>query len=311
MTPYAVETMSRHELRKCYNRYCWAVMLLYPTTTLTGVLLSMGAFRFLPELFRDPAWQSLLSASINALSGYVPTLLVFLLVLRRLPRAEKLPVDRLGLWEFFQALVFTLGVCFLFSLLTQYLITFLEQVMDSSAVDRLTQQEENAQPWELLVFTVLIPPVCEEYLFRRLLLDRLRALGDVSAVFLSALAFALFHNNFYQMLYAFVLGAFFAMLVLLTGSIRDTILLHMCVNGFTALDICLGLEWFSMLRMLSYFLCAGAAVGMFFGMRSCFRLESGPLALSPRDKRRACFGSPWFYLMLVVCAVGGVVTIFQ
>ncbi len=42
--------------------------------------------------------------------------------------------------------------------------------------------------------------------------------------------FALFHVNFYQLAYAFVLGAVFAAIVCRTGTIRHTVALHIAIN---------------------------------------------------------------------------------
>ena len=311
MTPYAVDTMSRHELRKCYNRYCWSVMLLFPLGLLVAAGLLRSSYIVLPGLYSDPFWSELLLGGINAVASYLPAALIFLILLRRFPRVDKLPVDRLGLWELLQAAVFTLGTTFLFNILTLNLVSLLEGLTGADTVDRVAASDATTPVWSMVIFSVLIPPVCEELLFRKLLLNRLRSLGDVSAVYLSALAFSLFHANFYQMIYAFVLGIFFAVVVLLTGSIRDTILLHMLVNGMTTLGYAMEGEVFFTVRWLVYLLCALLAIALYFSKRSHFHLEPGPLHLSARDKRRACLGSPWFYVMLLVCVTGSIAIIFR
>ena len=311
MTPYAVDTMSRHELRKCYNRYCWSVMLLFPLGLLVAAGLLRSSYIVLPGLDSDPFWSELLLGGINAVASYLPAALIFLILLRRFPRVDKLPVDRLGLWELLQAAVFTLGTTFLFNILTLNLVSLLEGLTGADTVDRVAASDATTPVWSMVIFSVLIPPVCEELLFRKLLLNRLRSLGDVSAVYLSALAFSLFHANFYQMIYAFALGIFFAVVVLLTGSIRDTILLHMLVNGMTTLGYAMEGEVFFTVRWLVYLLCALLAIALYFSKRSHFHLEPGPLHLSARDKRRACLGSPWFYVMLLVCVTGSIAIIFR
>jgi membrane protease YdiL (CAAX protease family) len=303
--------MSRHELRKCYNRYCWSVMLLFPLGLLVAAGLLRSSYIVLPGLYSDPFWSELLLGGINAVASYLPAALIFLILLRRFPRADKLPVDRLGLWELLQAAVFTLGTTFLFNILTLNLVSLLEGLTGADTVDRVAASDATTPVWSMVIFSVLIPPVCEELLFRKLLLNRLRSLGDVSAVYLSALAFSLFHANFYQMIYAFALGIFFAVVVLLTGSIRDTILLHMLVNGMTTLGYAMEGEVFFTVRWLVYLLCALLAIALYFSKRSHFHLEPGPLHLSARDKRRACLGSPWFYVMLLVCVTGSIAIIFR
>lgn len=311
MERYQVDTMSRRELRGCYNRYAWAVLLLYPLSKCTILAILMLERWLLPGQILDPAWMTLRNSLINAFASYVPPTLLFLVLLRRFPRSEKLPVDRLGLWEFLFTMMLTLGLCYLLNLTTLGLIALMEKGVGMSALNRVAQQDNSTPLWNQVVFMVLLPPVCEELLFRRLLLDRLRVLGDVSAIVLSALAFALYHMNLFQMLYAFGLGMLFAVVVLLTGSIRDTILLHMCVNGMTVLNNALGSEFFSLLYTL--FLCLSAAVAVVFlaTRRGSFQLEGGPLRLSARDKRRACLRSGWFWLMLLNGVLGSGVLIFR
>jgi membrane protease YdiL (CAAX protease family) len=282
----------------------------YPLTLVAAGLLR-SSYIVLPGLYSDPFWSELLLGGINAVASYLPAALIFLILLRRFPRADKLPVDRLGLWELLQAAVFTLGTTFLFNILTLNLVSLLEGLTGADTVDRIAANDATTPVWSMVIFSVLIPPVCEELIFRKLLLNRLRSLGDVSAVYLSALAFSLFHANFYQMIYAFALGIFFAVVVLLTGSIRDTILLHMLVNGMTTLGYAMEGEVFFTVRWLVYLLCALLAIALYFSKRSHFHLEPGPLHLSARDKRRACLGSPWFYVMLLVCVTGSIAIIFR
>ena len=56
------------------------------------------------------------------------------------------------------------------------------------------------------------------------------AYGDKAYVFTSACLFMLMHGNVVQYPYAFALGGLFAWVYCKTGSLRNTILLHACVN---------------------------------------------------------------------------------
>jgi membrane protease YdiL (CAAX protease family) len=311
MTPYSVETMSRRELRKCCNRYAIAVMLLFPLGQMCAYGLLVGLMLFSPGLMLgSPEMHPVLSL-VNAIASYVPTAAVFLLLLRRFPRCERLKVDRLSLWELMQAAVFALGICCLFNLLTLAMVKGLEMIVGLPGTNRIVEDAARASLWDQVVFTMVIPAVCEELLFRKLLLNRLRPLGDVLAVFLSALAFALFHANFYQLFYTFVLGVFFAVVVLLTGSVRDTILLHMIINGSTVLADNIASAWFS----LGYgvFLNCAAIVSVVLLVKKGRQIhfEPGPLALSGRDKRRACLRSVCFWVMLVEGLALSIYLIFQ
>ena len=65
-------------------------------------------------------------------------------------------------------------------------------------------------PWFTLLFSVVLAPVMEELIFRKVLIDRTIVYGDKAAVVLSGLLFGVFHGNFHQFFYAFGLGCIFA-----------------------------------------------------------------------------------------------------
>lgn len=88
----------------------------------------------------------------------------------------------------------------------------------------------NGNIWISAIYIVLLAPVYEEILFRKLICDRVAKYGQGTAIVVSGLMFGLFHGNFNQFFYAFLIGCFFAFIYLKTGEIRYTIGLHMIVN---------------------------------------------------------------------------------
>ena len=87
-----------------------------------------------------------------------------------------------------------------------------------------------ANIWITSVYTVLLAPVFEELLFRKVICDRVVKYGQGAAIILSGLIFGLFHGNFNQFFYAFFIGSYFAFIYVKTGNIKYTIGLHMMVN---------------------------------------------------------------------------------
>jgi hypothetical protein len=81
---------------------------------------------------------------------------------------------------------------------------------------------------------VVVAPVAEELFFRGLLLRGYLARYSVTtAVWVSALLFALFHLNPWQAIVALPLGVAYAWLVLHTGSVLPSMLSHAMVNFST------------------------------------------------------------------------------
>lgn len=77
---------------------------------------------------------------------------------------------------------------------------------------------------------MICAPIVEEYVFRKLIIDRTVQYGQATAILLSGLMFALFHGNFNQFVYAFTLGVFWGFIYVKTGRLIYTVALHMTVN---------------------------------------------------------------------------------
>ena len=89
--------------------------------------------------------------------------------------------------------------------------------------------EESAVGWVFL-FAVIIAPIMEELIFRKLLIDRIIVFGDGPAILLSAVIFGLIHGNITQCVYAFLVGWVLGYVYVRTGRITASILLHMLMN---------------------------------------------------------------------------------
>lgn len=82
-----------------------------------------------------------------------------------------------------------------------------------------------------LLVVALAPGVCEELLFRGLVLSGLRKLGGWPGVLLTAVLFGLAHASVHRLLPTALLGVAFGYLVLRTGSIAAGMLAHALNNG--------------------------------------------------------------------------------
>lgn len=83
----------------------------------------------------------------------------------------------------------------------------------------------------LFLSGALLPGICEESLFRGAIQGTLERLGPPRAILYSALLFAFFHLNPWNLVPAFLLGMVFGILVLRTGSTIPAILAHISSNA--------------------------------------------------------------------------------
>lgn len=80
--------------------------------------------------------------------------------------------------------------------------------------------------------TALLPSITEELLFRGIILNGFRKrYNDICSIFMSALMFALMHQNLQQLIYPFLLGSVMAWIVLRTGSLFSSMIVHF-INNF-------------------------------------------------------------------------------
>lgn len=84
--------------------------------------------------------------------------------------------------------------------------------------------------WVTFIATVVIAPIGEEFLFRKLLIDRTRRYGDGVSVLLSGVLFGLFHGNLFQLFYTVMLGCVLAYVYTRTGRLHFCVALHALIN---------------------------------------------------------------------------------
>lgn len=127
-------------------------------------------------------------------------------------------------------LVLCLGVTYLFNFVSLGITALLGMLKGGAVQNPLALMQMNSSPLATFLFACVLAPVGEEFLFRKLLYDKIGGYGVRTYVLVGAFLFALFHANLSQLLYAFVLGAVFCYIYAHTGKLRYTILLHIAIN---------------------------------------------------------------------------------
>ena len=97
----------------------------------------------------------------------------------------------------------------------------------------------NTPIWIIIIVAVIIGPIFEELIFRRILIDRLSPFGEKFAIITTAIAFGIFHGNLDQLIYTTALGFIFGYVYSVTRDIRYSIGLHMVFNFFGAVPVML------------------------------------------------------------------------
>lgn len=118
-----------------------------------------------------------------------------------------------------------------------------------------------------LVILAAMPAIFEEFIYRGVILNGLRRFGNVNAVMISALLFALAHGSAMQFPYQFILGVVLGFVMIKTGSILASMIVHFLNNAIVIVYnyiVPLGEQIFSTEVIILSFVIAISAVGLLF-----------------------------------------------
>ena len=152
---------------------------------------------------------------------------------------EKIDINEISLnkkfsvWGGIGYLLVLLGGTTILSGITDIILEFIKRyLVHTENVGVVENYIGNVPAWILLVCVVIISPVFEELLFRKVLLEELLPYGKITAILISSMLFGLSHANLEQFLYTIFMGIVCANIVLITGKVRYAIYLHMAFNLF-------------------------------------------------------------------------------
>ncbi len=218
-------TLSERDAKRYFSVVGFATCAMMVVFTVGSVALSLLLSAYAPDWLSNPWVYNLLSV----VPLYGLAFPVFWMILRGLPRDGVQP-DKMG------GKYWLGGLCVSFALMSvgNYIGNFFILAFENALGRSLTNPVESAtvgqSVWINLIFVAVLAPVLEELVFRKLLCDRLLPIGEGYAVVLSGAIFGLVHGNFFQFFYAFLIGAFFALVYIKTGRIRYSILYHVIIN---------------------------------------------------------------------------------
>lgn len=137
----------------------------------------------------------------------------------------------LTIGQFFSAFVVSVGAAYIGNFLAVKLLTQLKSALGIKGILSLPGNlMQELDPVTVFIAAVILAPIVEELVFRKILIDRIMLFGQRAAVLFSGVSFGLMHGNIQQFVYTFLLGMVFAYVYSSTGRIRYTILLHMMIN---------------------------------------------------------------------------------
>lgn len=218
-----------YEILKTYKKHFSLLGLMYFLGALiiigVQVAVSMLVLAFAPSLLDNPN----LSLLVSMLPTYTIAFPLTSLLIHQIPGVQMKkhnmkPAQLLGAFAISYALMY------LSNLAGQFFTNIIGIIKGSPVDDAIADLVSELNPLTAFFVMVLLAPALEEWIFRKLLVDRTIRYGEGTAIFLSGLMFGLFHGNLNQFVYTFLIGTFWAFIYVKTGRLRYTIYLHMALN---------------------------------------------------------------------------------
>lgn len=175
---------------------------------------------------QSPIWSLVLNLGGQYLFGFP----VFLLLLIGTKTTSKTKKETLTGTELFLLISIAETLMYAGSFIGNFLNNFIGGMIGRLPENNVAETVSTTPVWLIFIGIVIIAPIFEELIFRKLMIDRLSVYGDKMAIIFSSVAFGLMHGNLYQFFYAALLGALFGYVYTRTGNIKYTMIMHMIVN---------------------------------------------------------------------------------
>ena len=177
------------------------------------------------DLYNNPYFSTLL----GSLPIYTFGLSALYLVIRRLPK-KRFARTGMRFGEFLALIPISQVLMTLGNIVGISFNAAIEAVKGSDVTNSTTEMLAETPIWLTVILAVIIGPIVEEFIFRKLLMDRLAIYGNIFAIVITSVAFGLFHGNFYQFFYATLLGFVLGYVAVKSGNWLWSVLLHMIMN---------------------------------------------------------------------------------
>lgn len=231
----AARPASKRERRlavKSFSTSSFSLVLFSVISSVVIVGVEIALLLFCPhELLAEILESPYFLWGMQILGPYAVAFPILLLMTKDLPRA-RYKSSKMGAGEFITVFVISSGVMVFGSIVSNVILGVIEYFTGSPIPDVSSEMILNSPTWLVLLVVVVIGPIVEEIIFRKVFIDRMSLYGDRLAIAVSSVLFGLFHGNIAQLVYATALGVILGYVYTRTRKIKYSIILHMLINFF-------------------------------------------------------------------------------
>ena len=145
----------------------------------------------------------------TAICNYIIPLPIFLYLMKRLEK-DDIEKNTVNIKTFITYISITMTLMWIGNTIGIFITTGLGMLISNNISNPIQELISTSNIWLNLILISIIAPIFEEFIFRKLLIDRTIKYGVRVSIIISATMFALYHGNLNQFFYAFFMGGFFA-----------------------------------------------------------------------------------------------------
>lgn len=224
------------DARRSFSRFHLGIFAYVASAYVIGILAEL----ILVLLFRDSYESIVTSLPYRWIMGVAPMYLVGLpilyLIVKSMPKG-RLEKSKLSLGEFLIFFAIAQALMLVGNSIGTTLNDFFGALRGDEISNSTSELIESSPLWVTLIVAVIIGPIVEEFIFRKLMIDRLSRFGAWPAILISGFSFGLFHGNFYQFFYAAMLGVLLAFITVKTGNWIYSVIMHITINFFGSVAV--------------------------------------------------------------------------
>ena len=218
-------TVDIREEKRNFSRLGFGLALYTLVYLAVALVIQIVVLAVNSDLFNSTLFMNM----ISPISLYLFALPILLLVIGRM-KAERPEKKRMSVSVWLLILLISFGLMYIGAYTGNIFMAIVSKIAKYDYSNGLTSLIDYDKLWITAIFVVIVAPIGEELVFRKLIIDRTKKYGGFASIFFSALAFGLMHGNFYQFFYAFAVGLVFGYVYYNTGKIWLSIGLHAALN---------------------------------------------------------------------------------
>lgn len=213
--------MTRKHFSRLGGMFILGTVIIYAVQLIPTAIIQM----LRPEWLQNGN----ISLSLSMVPMYLIGMPALIALVKTIP-TENVEKRKMKWWQFLVAVLMCFGLVYASNLIGTAVSTVIGILKGSAVQNTILDVVTSISTVFVILYMVICAPFMEEYVFRKLIVERTIKYGQGVAVVVSGLMFGLFHGNLNQFVYAFTLGCFLAFIYVKTGKLKITIAMHMMVN---------------------------------------------------------------------------------